>query len=173
MGQFFHSFQHSVQNHAPSASLQQLLSTQNLMIWKLGDGISKLLPIKPCHLPSASSRMESLATASSDRQHPLRGAQGGDQEWGTQGSGKKTGITGLQIDLFRRRFYEPNFLHLLTSRKALKSLMETSAPRNQQQPFWETSIKMRAWPPPLPLWSGSAELFERMFPGLQSSFCPK
>ena len=34
-------------------------------------------------------------------------AQGGDQEWGSLGSGK-TGRTGLQIDIFRRRFYEPN-----------------------------------------------------------------
>ena len=39
----------------------------------------------------------------------------------------KTGRTGLQIDTFRRRFFEPKFLHLLISRKALKWLMVTSA----------------------------------------------
>ena len=38
----------------------------------------------------------------------------------------RTGRTGLQVDIFRR-FYEPKFLHLLISRKALKSLMVTSA----------------------------------------------
>ena len=40
----------------------------------------------------------------------------------------KTGRTRLQIDIFWRKFYEPNFLHLLIPRKALKSLMETSVP---------------------------------------------
>ena len=39
----------------------------------------------------------------------------------------KTGGTGLQIDLFRRRFYEFQFLHLLIPRKTLASLMVTSA----------------------------------------------
>ena len=34
----------------------------------------------------------------------------------------KTGRTGLQIDLFRRRFYESQFLHLLISRETLTSL---------------------------------------------------
>ena len=33
-----------------------------------------------------------------------------------------------ELDIFRRRFYEPNFLHLLKSRKALKSLTGISAP---------------------------------------------
>jgi len=39
---------------------------------------------------------------------------------------RKAGRTGLQIGIFRR-FYEPQILHLLMSRKALKSLTETSA----------------------------------------------
>ena len=39
----------------------------------------------------------------------------------------KTGRTGLQIDLFRRRFYESQFLHLLIPRETLTSLMVTSA----------------------------------------------
>ena len=34
----------------------------------------------------------------------------------------KTGRTGLQIDLFRRRFYESQFLHLLIPRETLTSL---------------------------------------------------
>jgi len=32
----------------------------------------------------------------------------------------KTGRIGLQIDIFRRRCYEPNFLHLLIPRKSIK-----------------------------------------------------
>ena len=41
-----------------------------------------------------------------------------------------------RLDIFKR-FYEPNFLHLLISRKALKPLMETS-PCDQQQPSAKT-----------------------------------
>ena len=39
----------------------------------------------------------------------------------------KTGRTGLQIDLFRRRFYESQFLHRLISRETLTSLTVKSA----------------------------------------------
>ena len=51
------------------------------------------------------------------------------------------------IDIFRR-FYEPSFLHLLISRKTLKSLTETSTPRDEQQPSCnqqQPSAKMCAW----------------------------
>lgn len=37
----------------------------------------------------------------------------------------KNGRTGLQINIFRRKIYEPNFSHLLIPRKALNSLTET------------------------------------------------
>ena len=40
---------------------------------------------------------------------------------------RKTGRTGFQIDLFRRRFYEPQFLHLLIPRETLTSLTVKSA----------------------------------------------
>lgn len=43
---------------------------------------------------------------------------------------KKTGRRWLQIGTFRKRFYKPNFLCLLMSRKALTSLMITSAPHD-------------------------------------------
>ena len=43
--------------------------------------------------------------------------------------GKKN-RTGLQIYIFRRRFYESNFLHLLISRKALKSLLAATFSQN-------------------------------------------
>ena len=39
---------------------------------------------------------------------------------------RKTRRTGLQIDAFRRRLYEPKFLHLFIPRETLKSLMMTS-----------------------------------------------
>ena len=98
-----------------------------------------LLPTKNCHFPSCSSRMRALATAVTDLPHTPRGVQGGDEEWEAFCA---LGIrTGLQINIFKRRFYEPNFLHLLISRKALKSLTETSAPHDWQQPC----AKMCAW----------------------------
>ena len=56
----------------------------------------------------------------------------------------KTSRTCLQVVRYflrQRRFYEPNFLHLLISWKALKSLTVTSAPRGEPQ----TSAKMCAW----------------------------
>ena len=43
-----------------------------------------------------------------------------------------------QTGILRRTFYKPRFLHLLISRKALKSLTATSAPGDKQQ----TSAKM-------------------------------
>ena len=53
-----------------------------------------------------------------------------------------------ELDIFRRKFYEPKFFHLLTRRKALEPLMVTSAPCDYQ----EASAKMCAWLhiPPLP-----------------------
>ena len=40
---------------------------------------------------------------------------------------EKTGRTGLQIDPFKKMFYEFQFLHLLIPRDTLTSLMVTSA----------------------------------------------
>ena len=37
-----------------------------------------------------------------------------------------------KLDLFRRRFYDSQFLHLLIPRETLTSLMETSALVNQE-----------------------------------------
>ena len=39
---------------------------------------------------------------------PLKGVHGGEQKWDTLCLGGKTGRTGLQIDIFRSWFYEPN-----------------------------------------------------------------
>ena len=40
---------------------------------------------------------------------------------------EKTGRTGLQIDPFKKMFYEFQFLHLLIPRETLTSLIVTSA----------------------------------------------
>ena len=51
------------------------------------------------------------------------------------GSGK-TGRTGIQIDLFRRKCYEINVLHLSILRKALESLTEKAmAPHSSTLPW--------------------------------------
>ena len=72
-----------------------------------------------CQAPSAPTRIKSQATAVTDLQHILKGVQAGDQEGGTLG---KTGRTRHVLYIFRRRSYEPRFLHLPVSSKALKSL---------------------------------------------------
>ena len=58
---------------------------------------------------------------------PLKGVQDENQEWGTLCSGEKTGRTGLQIDLFKKRLYESQILHLLIPRETLTSLTVKSA----------------------------------------------
>ena len=84
----------------------------------------------------------------------------------------KTGSPGLQIDNFRREFYEPSVLHLLIPKKALKSLTETSAPWDYQQillicgldvytPFAKPYIYL----PPISLYE-FLRVFERLFPRL-------
>ena len=59
------------------------------------------------HLPPTSIRIKSRTDAAADFQHPLKGVQGEEQKWSTLCLGK-TGRTGLQIDIFRNWFYEPN-----------------------------------------------------------------
>ena len=85
------------------------------------------VPTKNWYLPSASTGIRSLATTATDLLYALKGFQGGDQEWGTALG--KTGRTSLQIvRYFQEKILWAKFLHLLISRKALKSLMVTSAP---------------------------------------------
>ena len=79
-------------------------------------------------LPSTSTRINSWAAAATDLQHPLEGAQGGDQERGTLGSGKtdKTGLQGVRY--FQEKILWAEFWHPLLSRKALKPWTVTPAP---------------------------------------------
>ena len=46
-------------------------------------GIKLILSTTNWHLPSTSSRIKSGAATAADLQHPLKGVQGGDQEWDT------------------------------------------------------------------------------------------
>ena len=41
--------------------------------------------------------------------------------------GKLAGLTFKQFGIFKRRFYEPSFFHLLIARKTLQSLTKMSA----------------------------------------------
>lgn len=47
---------------------------------RFGAGAGELLLAKNCDLPSASTRINSLAAAVVDLQHTLKGVQEGDQE---------------------------------------------------------------------------------------------
>ena len=56
---------------------------------------------------------EVLAPVVADLQHALKGGQGGDQEWGILCLGEKLAEQAFRgVGILRRRFYEPNFLHL-------------------------------------------------------------
>ena len=70
--------------------------------------------------------------------HPERNS-GQKSGWGTQCS-RKTGQMSPQKvrNIAGEIFYEPGFLHLPLLRKALKSLTEIHAPRDQQRPSTET-----------------------------------
>lgn len=69
-------------------------------------------------------RSEPRATAAAAPQYPLKSVQGGVYTCGTLCSGKN-GRAGLQM--FSGDFLWAQFLHLFAYRKALKSLMTTSA----------------------------------------------
>ena len=84
------------------------------------------LPTKECCLPSGSTRIASLATAVTELNFntpwkKLRVEPGNEALC--------SGKTGLQIDIFRRKFYEPNSLHISIFRKALKSLTKIFVPK--------------------------------------------
>ena len=49
-----------------------------------------------------------MNSAAADLQHPLKGVQGVEIRNEALCALGKAGRTGLQIDIFRRRFYEPN-----------------------------------------------------------------
>lgn len=86
------------------------------------------LPAEEWHSPSASARIRSHGAETADLRHVLTGVWGRDQEPVTLCSREHWQNRPSDGCVFRRRFYEPSFLHLLISRKALRSLMETPPP---------------------------------------------
>ena len=80
-----------------------------------------LLLTKNWHLSSASARIRSLAIAVANFLHTLKGVQYGDQEWGIQCSGKNW--QKRPSDKSLQKILWAQVLHLLISRKALKSLV--------------------------------------------------
>ena len=72
-------------------------------------------------------------------------AHRGEPEGGPRCS-EKAGRTGLQIvRYFQEKVLRAHFLHLLVSRKALKSFVVTSAPHELQGTRSQPSVKTCAW----------------------------
>ena len=128
---------------------------------------------------STSTRIKLFAATAADLQHPLKGVQCGEKEWGICAQ-EKTGRTGLQIDIFRR-FYDPNcytFSYLekhftwwrLFLRMSRNLLQKKYVFDFTHSPF--TTVTQR-WTVALPLGSSFSEPSEVLSPGLLSSFCPK
>ena len=67
-----------------------------------------LLQTKNWHFPSASTRITSQVTVTDDLQQSLKRVRGEIRSEAFCALGQ-TGSTGLQIDIFRGRFYEPSF----------------------------------------------------------------
>ena len=90
-----------------------------------------------CHLSSGYASLKSLATVAFNT--PWWESMEEMRKEVLCTIGKKR--TGLQIENFRKRWYEPNFLHLLISRKAQKSFTETYAPHEDLQDLELTTKK--------------------------------
>ena len=86
-----------------------------------------MLPTKEYHFPPGSITYSSIKQFRlCPPTHPERNSgqrSGHSVFWGRLAEQAFGGF-----DIFRRKFYEPKFFHLLTRGKALKSLMVTSAP---------------------------------------------
>ena len=63
---------------------------------------------------------------------PPKGVQGGNQEWGTLLWEKLAEQAFRELDIFRKRFYESQFLHLLIHRETLILLKMISALANKK-----------------------------------------
>ena len=90
------------------------------------------LPTINDHLNLFLIRIKSLATASLNFNTPWKKFKVEIRNESLRPL-QNTGRIGLRVDNFRKRFYEPNFLHL-KSRKAIESLRGTSVPHDYQQP---------------------------------------
>lgn len=73
-------------------------------------------------------------------QHPMKGAQGWDQEWGCLCPGKNWQNRSLDTQIFSGDFYEPIACIFSYLRKEVKSVAVTSGPGDEQQ-----ASAMRSW----------------------------
>ena len=84
------------------------------------------LPTEDWHLPSTSTKIKSRPLQLLTFNFPER-SSGWKSGMRLCALGKKTVRTGLQIDLFKKRLYESQILHLLITRETLTSLTVKSA----------------------------------------------
>ena len=97
------------------------------------------------HLLFTTAMIKLWDTATADLQNLLKGVRVGDEEWGILCS-EKTGRTGLQIVRhFLEKILWAQFLHLLISRKALKSFTMTF--HDQQEPSAKNACLIAHTPP--------------------------
>ena len=78
------------------------------------------------HLPSTSTGVKSRDAAAADLQHPMKGAQGGDQKWGTMCFGKNWQNRSSDRHV-QETILGPQFLCIIP-KSALKSCMVKTAP---------------------------------------------
>ena len=90
-------------------------------LWAMG-----ALPTENWHLPSTSTKIKSWPLPLLTFNFPER-SSGWKSGMRLCALGKKTVRTGLQIDLFKKRLYESQILHLLITRETLTSLTVKSA----------------------------------------------
>ena len=64
-----------------------------------------MVPTKNLHLPSASVKIKSIATAATDLQYTPKEVQGGDQEWSTLSSGKNWPNSPLDSEVFSGKYF--------------------------------------------------------------------
>ena len=136
---------------------------------------------KNWHLLSAATKMKSPAIAVTDLQHTLKGVQGWRSAMRHPVPWRQMGRRSLQIvRYFQEKVLWGQFLSLLISRRAIKSLMMTYAPCDQQQ----ISARMCVWvhihlsrvsyliPLSLPLWNNCQNYLKCCLLGYNLHFAP-
>ena len=97
-------------------------------------------------LPSASVDTESCPPVAVDLQHPLRKFR---VDWDTLCSRESGGISLYIVRYLQELLSWSQSLHLFLFRKALNTLMMTSAPHDEQETFCKVSAWLH-WTPPSP-----------------------
>lgn len=82
---------------------------------------------KTCRPPPASTRTRSPATVVAALPQPWKELRAETGDEAVCALGKLAGLAFKQFGIFKRRFYEPSFFHLLIAGKTLQSLTKMSA----------------------------------------------